>query len=237
MQLLIRISFVVACGHATNVRLDTTASTYGPWKDALDASISNLAASDDSEEAGPAGAVAAAAKQDDKGKGLLMPVKHQIPLAAMDNFVKTLSKGCGLRFKQMLAGKGGMDAFGSAAAAADAYNCAKLGGTMCFTDAHIIQSKMFGFRKRTMETVMSASGDSCLPRECVTSTDLRNVANFMQANVLAIIPGDKHRVELHVDCTKHGGSTITIGDSGTGLLAPTAMTFVAVLMLSQLAGW
>jgi len=172
-----------------------------------------------------------------------MPVKRQIPLAEMDEFVKKLSPGCGKSFIDMQAGKGGLHAFGSAGGVpANAQGCEKLGGKMCFTDASITKSGNGGAMMRKMMSTTSSSGNSCLPSPCVSTADLRNVASFMKGQVLTIIPGNAHQIKLHVDCTSSGGDSVTVGsddNSGSAVSAPTTMVLAAVLVVSQYAfmGW
>lgn len=172
-----------------------------------------------------------------------MPVKRQIPLAEMDNFVKKLSPGCGKAFVDMQAGKGGLHTFGSRGGVpANAQGCEKLGGKMCFTDASITKSGKGGAMMRDMLSTTSSSGNSCLPSQCVTTADLGNVASFMQGQVLTIIPGNAHQIKLHVDCTKSGGDSVTVGSddkAGSAVSAPTTMVLAAVLLVSQYAfmGW
>jgi len=172
-----------------------------------------------------------------------MPVKRQIPLAEMDEFVKKLSPGCGKSFTDMQAGKGGLHAFGSPGGVpANAQGCEKLGGKMCFTDASITKSGNGGAMMRKMMSTTSSSGNSCLPSPCVSTADLRNVASFMKGQVLTIIPGNAHQIKLHVDCTSSGGDSVTVGsddNSGSAVSAPTTMVLAAVLVVSQYAfmGW
>jgi len=209
-----------------------------PWKAILQSAISNLALPDAlvasaSVVADPMAAVAQAASEQATGAKKKMPVNHQIAKEEMDRFIGTLSTDCGGRFKQMLLGKGGdLHTFGSQSVEANAKSCSKLDGTMCATNAKIIKDKKFSTRKRTMSSIMAMSGNSCLPKQCMTSTDLQYMGKFMQTQAKAIIPGDEHRVELHLDCTEHGGPTAVIGapKSASAFMAPTAVVLMAAIM-------
>lgn len=205
-----------------------------PWKAAIEASISNFNL--------PAPVSVAAAKttavgEGDKGdKGAKksktdQPVSVQVADGDLKKFMDGLSTGCSQRFKQTLNGKGGdLHTFGAAGAKADSASCTKLQGTLCATQAHIIHEKTVGANGRKMESTTDASGKSCLPSECMSQTDLDRLSTFMHTQAKSIIPGDEHRVELHVDCTANGGTTAAVGvKSGSASLVPTVLTAVLAL--------
>jgi len=172
----------------------------------------------------------------DKGKKTDQPVQVQVPDNEMNKFMDTLSTGCKGRFKQMLDGKGAdLHTFGSTAVAANKASCSKLDGKMCATSAHIIHEKKHTASGRKMESATDVSGDSCLPQECMTAMDLHQLATFMQTQAKTIIPGDDHRVELHVDCTMSGGPKDSVGGpprSGSAAMVPTAVALALVLAIT-----
>lgn len=244
------LTYLVALGLASSLQQPDTghlaakiATAGAPWKAALEASISSLVASGPSPLTHVPAAVistsehdigAAIAQVKATGTVMGMPVEKKISLQEMDRLIRTLSPGCGEHFERVLDGKDKLHTFGSRHAAATAQNCVRLGGTLCSVDARIDHHKLFGLRKRTTKTAMSAQGDSCLPRECAMTSDLHSVADFMQRQALAIIPGDQHEVELSVDCSKYGGSSVTVR-SGTTLMGPTALALLAAVVLSIMA--
>lgn len=238
MQGSVLIFFAVWC-HASSVQPDshlanTDLAVTEPWVANLQASISNLALPDVLASVDPVTAAAQSASKD-AGVKKKMPVNHQIDKAEMDRFIASVSKECGGRFQQMLLGKGGdLHTFGSQSVDANANSCKKLDGTMCATDAKIIKDKKFKTRGRTMESIMSVSGNGCLPSQCMTSSDLMKLGTFMQTQAKAIIPGDEHRVELHLDCTKNGGPTVVVGaKSGAGRVVAALFVLLAVGILDM----
>lgn len=204
------------------------------WKSAVEASISNLVL------VSPVTATHAKAagdeeKKGDKGKKTDQPVQVQVPDNELDQFLGTLSQGCSDRFKQMLLGKGGdLHTFGTSQIKASKASCSKLNGTMCATQAHILSEKKQTSNGRTMESTMDVFGDSCLPRECMSSKDLRQLTQFMHKQAKNVIPGQEHQLELHVDCTKNGGTTAAAGvpqRSGSTSMTATAVACTVLLAL------
>jgi len=222
----------------THLRASTDSDE--PWKAAIEDSISNFA------HPSPVSAVSAKANNGGKGdkgdkeskKKTDQPVSVQVPENEIDHFISTLSKGCGGRFKQMLNGEGtGLHKFGSGGSKADGASCKKLEGTLCATQAHIIHEKKSPQNGRKMEQITDVSGNSCLPSECMSKTDLTRLSTFMHTQAKNIIPGAEHRVELHVDCTKNGGTIVTVGvkeKSGSASLVPAALTMVLALLAARL---
>lgn len=213
-------------------------SIDAPWKAALEASITHFV--------GPAPVSAVAQAKDVKGdekekkkaSKMDQPVQVQVPDAEMKNFIGLLSTGCGGRFEQMLAGKGGdLHKFGSHGAKADEASCTQLEGSLCATKAHIIHAKKGNSNGRTMESSTDVAGNSCLPKQCTSGADLNQISQFMHTQAKNIIPGAEHRVELHVDCSKSGGASADVGvtKSGSIAVAPTAFALVAVMAMSRFA--
>jgi len=213
----------------THLRASTDSDE--PWKAAIEDSISNFA------HPSPVSAVSVV-KGDNKedAKKTEQPVSVQVPENEIDHFMSTLSTGCAGRFKQMLNGEGtGLHKFGSGGSKADGASCKKLEGTLCATQAHIIHEKKSPQNGRKMESTTDVSGNSCLPSECMSKTDLTRLSTFMHTQAKGIIPGAEHRIELHVDCTKNGGTIAAIGvKSGSASLVPTALTMVLALLFARM---
>lgn len=176
-------------------------------KVAVEASISNLAlappfAAANEKEAG---------KGDTEGKAK-QPVQVQVPEEAVKHFVGLLSKSCATRFTQMLHGKGPqMHTFGSHEMKATEESCAKLKGSICVTQARISNEKKSVTNGRSLDQTIQVSGDSCLPQECMSKSDLSALTNFMHQQAKSTVPGDEHQVELKVDCSKSGGVAVVAG--------------------------
>lgn len=214
-------------------------------KAALQASISSLALPEPVEAAAAAKATDVKVQGDDKGKdgqqgtGLMMPVSHQISKDQMDKLILGVSTGCGLRLQKMMNGEGdNLHKFASPGVVASSLNCAKLDGVLCHTDVEVVNNQNKGkVRRRNLNSKMTSSGNSCLPTECVTHNDLSKLTQFMLKQALTVIPGDDHKIDLHVDCSQYGGANVDAGtiESGSTLVSPTAAALSAVLVLVQLA--
>jgi len=236
------LAYLAIGAHASSVRTEPThlrasTDTDEPWKAAIEDSISNFVHSS------PVSAVSAKIsndgkgdKGDEKGKKTDQPVSVQVPENEIDEFISTLSKGCGQRFKDQLNGKGtGLHKFGSGGSKADGESCKKLEGTLCATQAHIIHEKKSPQNGRKMESTTDVSGNSCLPSECMSKTDLTRLSTFMHTQAKSIIPGDEHRVELRVDCTKNGGTVAAVGvKSGSASLVPATLAMVLALLAARM---
>merc|ERR1711879_1063206 len=64
---------------------------------------------------------------------------------------------------------------------------------------------------RKMESNSNMEGHSCLPKECMTESDLKQLAAFMQLRAKDSMPGETVQVSLAVDCTQNGGSKTSVG--------------------------
>merc|ERR550525_291301 len=76
--------------------------------------------------------------------------------------------------------------------------------------------------KREMKMSTDVEGDGCLPRNCMEGEDLLLLAKLMQSKAKDTIPGAKVQVELHVDCTKSGGSLVEVGGADGSLMEAKA---------------
>jgi len=241
--------FTVGCGAGSvrrepaHLRVVVDSAQAEPWKAAVVASISSFALPSHVATAAQTKTVGTEDKNGNKGdegkkKKTEQPVQVQVPDSEMEQFMSTLSTGCSGRFKQMLAGKGGdLHTFGTAKIEASEAGCTKLDGTVCATHAHIITEKEQHSNGRTMESAMDVSGDSCLPRQCMAQKDLDQLAQFMHKQAKNVIPGQEHEVQLHVDCSKNGGTTAAVGmptKSGSSSIVPTIAAFAVILALGPL---
>lgn len=136
------------------------------------------------------------------------PVTMQVPEKELKAFVSELSPKCGTQFADILHGKSQLHTFGGGGADAEA-NCAKLHGGVCAIDTHVTQARDANGRSMTSST--QVTGNSCLPRDCMAENDLQVFAKFMQGKAQDTLPGTGANIELHVDCTKSGGSSIAVG--------------------------
>lgn len=178
---------------------------------------------------------------DEKDKTEYIPVSLQIGKQELDQFVSTLSTGCARQFNNTLLGKGSagdLHMFGTQDVGSNATSCAKLGGVFCFTEATLMRTKKMKMRQRKIESETAASGNSCLPSECVGADDLKSLASFMRTQALTSMPG--HELELHVDCSKqwwHGGGSAEVGtpQSSSIFTAPSVTVAGVMLVLLQFA--
>jgi hypothetical protein len=165
-------------------------------------------------------------------------VKHQIQQSVMDQFLKRLSKPCNCRFTKMLKGESpDLHTFASSSVNSSDDFCTSLEGKLCSTDATMSEQKEYGLRTRVMESKTSVSGKSCLPRECMTEDDLKSLAMFTLKQALDIIPGENHKLELRVDCSKHGGPTTSLRIGGPTTSLRSRGVSIASPLVSLLAAF
>jgi hypothetical protein len=197
--------------HREPVHLRATAvgDTLTPLKNAVEASISNFALASPWSAAAQSKEVE---KGDTKGEKQKQPVQVQVPEEAVKNFIGTLSQGCSKRFQEMLHGKGPqLHTFGSHDVAADQASCKKLDGKICATEAQISNEKTSPTTGRSLDQTIKVAGDSCLPQECMSGSDLFALTNFMHQQAKSTVPGDEHHIDLKVDCSKAGGVSVVAG--------------------------
>lgn len=215
-----------------HLRAPIDAVADAPWKSAVQASITDFAAqlpvnamAQSRENKGDKG------DKGDKTAKMDQPVSLQVPQNEMDDFMKSLSSGCSTRFSQMLKGKGGdLHTFGSNGNQEDDASCQKLDGALCHSQAHIIHSRTQGAHGRTLESTTDVSGNSCLPKQCMSQSDLDQLSSFMHKQAKNVIPGEEHRVVLKVDCSASGGPKAAVGaKSGSTAVAPGIFAMVLAL--------
>eukprot|EP00408_Alexandrium_pacificum_P034817 CAMPEP_0171291444 /NCGR_PEP_ID=MMETSP0790-20130122/71655_1 /TAXON_ID=2925 /ORGANISM="Alexandrium catenella, Strain OF101" /LENGTH=226 /DNA_ID=CAMNT_0011761167 /DNA_START=42 /DNA_END=719 /DNA_ORIENTATION=+ len=141
------------------------------------------------------------------------PVAMQVSQEELDKFSAKLSAGCQHRFSAILGGRGPApsDFGGPRGGDATAAGCQRLNGSLCATRADVVHAKS-GSSGREMRSTLEAEGQGCLPSECLDKPDLEVLASFMQLKAQELVPGTGVQVELHVDCSKSGGSAAAVGE-------------------------
>jgi len=133
----------------------------------------------------------------------------QLEEATMEKLEKDLSSGCGKRFgkdpRMQKFSKHDANAAGQA-------DCQKLEGHMCATNAAVIQGQLAPDGRKLKQTT-KVGGQSCLPKECTNQSDLQVLARFMHGQTKDMMPGQE--VQLKVDCSKSGGSTVDVAALGS----------------------
>jgi len=139
------------------------------------------------------------------------PVSVQVPQEEIKDLMKKLSKQCGAQFSGILDGKGpALHNFGDAGTNTSAASCKKLQGSLCFTQARVVQEKDDNGRR--MQSAVNVHGNGCLPASCVKDKDLQHLTGFMRQRARDAVPGVGVHVQLQVDCTKSGGSQASVGN-------------------------
>merc|ERR1719433_1379242 len=138
------------------------------------------------------------------------PLSLQVPQKELDQLSERLRKKCEHRFAAILRGEGPkLHTFGEGGGNASEEACHGLNGTICHTQAHILQTQVHDGRK--MRQTSEMEGQGCLPTECLDAPDLQELTKFMQDKAQSTIPGTGTEVSLHVDCSKNGGSVANSG--------------------------
>eukprot|EP00928_Gymnodinium_smaydae_P082750 TRINITY_DN66048_c0_g1_i1.p1 TRINITY_DN66048_c0_g1~~TRINITY_DN66048_c0_g1_i1.p1 ORF type:complete len:210 (+),score=47.85 TRINITY_DN66048_c0_g1_i1:81-710(+) len=147
------------------------------------------------------------------GAGLSMQVSE----TELQNLTSKLSEKCGEQFKAMMQGTGSqLHTFGDpnhhgALAKADREACENLNGSMCPMVAQVALKKAMP-QGRTSATSTTVEGNGCLPSKCISDGDLGHLAKFFRLKAKDALPGNGVQIQLRVDCTTSGGSTVNIGD-------------------------
>jgi len=131
-----------------------------------------------------------------------------------------LSTGCRSRFSALIEGKSAsLHTFQSNGNTSDE-GCRSLNGSLCKTQAHMHNKAQEMGSARRMQKAVDVTGQGCLPRECLSTSDLQPLANFLRGKAQENLPGLSSEVALHVDCTASGGGVASVGD----VLTPTKGT-------------
>jgi len=145
--------------------------------------------------------------------GTNQPVAVQVDEGVLKQLHKDLSPTCSKRFGAMLKGEGPqMHQFNEHGESTG--QCDKLEGKVCDQQVAITESYVAPKDGRKLEQRLEVTGNSCLPKECMSESDLKTLASFMHKQTKEMMPGMDTFIELNVDCSKSGGGTVMVGQSG-----------------------
>merc|ERR550537_1972163 len=141
------------------------------------------------------------------------PVAIQVDEPVMEQLHKYLSPTCSKRYKAMMQGEGPqMHQFNEHGETTG--QCDKLQGKICAQEVAITESYVAPQDGRKLEQRLEVTGNSCLPKECMSESDLNTLATFMHKQTKEVLPGQDLLIELHVDCSKSGGGVVMVGQTG-----------------------
>jgi len=162
----------------------------------------------------PGAMEAAAAKAGAKAPGGTdQPVAVQVDEQVVKQLHKDLSPSCSKRFAAMMQGEGPqMHTFNEHGESTG--QCDKLEGKLCNQEVAITEAYTAPKDGRKLEQRLEVTGNSCLPRECMSESDLKTLATFMHKQTKEMMPGQDTFIELNVDCSKSGGGTALVGQAG-----------------------
>lgn len=187
-------------------------STGETEADLVRSKISSMFAGLNFAEREPAASSKAAAKVAMKAG----PLQMQVPEKELKALIARLSEKCEQQFMTILHGQSPpIHSFGAPGSDASAASCTELEGSLCAMDAHVSQKK--AMQSREMSSVTSVHGNGCLPRKCLTSTDLEALAGFFQTKAKEALAGVGTEVKLSVNCTKVGGTVAVAGSVVKGI--------------------
>jgi len=142
-------------------------------------------------------------------------VSMQLAQEELAALTAKLTASCGSRFSAVLEGKSpSLHTFQSNGNTSDE-GCRSLNGSMCKIQAHMHNKAQEMGSARRMQTAVDVTGQGCLPRECLSTSDLQPLANFLRGKAQENLPGLSAEVALHVDCTASGGGMASVGDIAT----------------------
>jgi len=145
--------------------------------------------------------------------GTNQPVAVQVDESVVEQLHKDLSPSCSTRFKAIMKGEGPqMHQFNEHGESTG--QCDALEGKICHQDVAITESHVAPGDGRKLEQRLEVTGNSCLPKECMSESDVKTLATFMHKQTKEMIPGQDTFIELHVDCSKSGGGTVLVGQAG-----------------------
>merc|ERR1719262_1316892 len=146
--------------------------------------------------------------------GTNQPVAVQVDESVLKQLHKDLSPSCSKRFTAMLKGEGPqMHEFAEHGESTG--QCDKLEGKLCDQEVAITESQVAPKDGRKLEQRLEVTGNSCLPKECMSENDLKTLASFMHKQTKELMPGDATNIELNVDCSKSGGGVVMVGQAGS----------------------
>jgi len=147
-------------------------------------------------------------------------VSMQLAQEELTALIAKLTMGCGRRFSAVLEGKSpSLHSFQSNGNTS-AEGCESLRGSLCKTQAHMHNKAQDVGTARRMQEAVDVTGQSCFPKECLTTADLQPLASFLRGKAQENLPGLTGEVALQVDCTASGGGVASVGD----IVTPTKAT-------------
>jgi len=166
-------------------------------------------------------------------------VSMQLAEEELTALTSKLSVSCKGRFSALVEGKSpSFHTFQSNGNASEA-SCRSLNGSLCKTQAHMHNKGQEVGTGRRMQKAVDVVGEGCLPKECLTTSDLEPLASFLRGKAQSSLPGLSAEVALHVDCTARGGGVASVGDIVTSskptLLHSAALGAASVRLAVALA--
>lgn len=144
--------------------------------------------------------------------GTNQPVAVQVEEHVVEQLHKDLSPTCSKRFQAMMKGEGPqMHQFNEHGESTG--QCDALEGKLCAQEVAITESYIAPKDGRKLEQRLEVEGNSCLPKECMSQSDLSTLATFMHKQTKEVLPGQDLLIELNVDCSKSGGGKTIVGKS------------------------
>jgi len=142
--------------------------------------------------------------------GTNQPVAVQVDEQVVKQLHKDLSPTCSARFSAMMKGEGPqMHKFNEHGESTG--QCDKLEGKLCNQEVAVTEAYTAPKDGRKLEQRLEVTGNSCLPKECMSESDLKTLASFMHAQTKEMMPGQDTFIELNVDCSKSGGGAVMVG--------------------------
>jgi hypothetical protein len=140
------------------------------------------------------------------------PIRVEVPEKELKSLVKDLTTQCERQFSAIIKGKGpAIHTYGAPGTDSSAEGCTKLDGSLCSMSANVVQHGNAG--GRSMSSTTSARGTGCVPSKCMAGSDLEVLANFLHLKAKSALPGVNVNLQLSVDCTRAGGSTVEVGSA------------------------
>lgn len=145
--------------------------------------------------------------------GTDQPVAIQVEEKVLEQLHKDLSPTCSKRFAAMMKGEGPqMHQFNEHGESTG--QCDALEGKICNQEVAITEAMVAPKDGRKLEQRLEVTGNSCLPKECMSDSDLNTLATFMHKQTKEMMPGADTAIELNVDCSKSGGGAVLVGKAG-----------------------
>jgi len=147
--------------------------------------------------------------------GTNQPVAIQVEEKTLEKLHKDLSPTCSKRFGAMMKGEGPQMHQFNQHGEESTGQCDSLQGKICAQEVAITESMVAPKDGRKLEQRLEVTGNSCLPKECMSESDLNTLASFMHKQTKEMMPGEATNIELNVDCSKSGGGTVMVGQAGS----------------------